>query len=227
MSKAKILIVEDEMIVALEMKRCLEKLNFEITNMAKNYNTAINSVRINKPDIILMDINLKNSKDGIETTKKIHSIDKIPVIYITAFCDENTINRAIETNPVSYLIKPFKREELKSNILLGLYKKSQNNKSYSNTNKINLGLDYYFSYDKDQLFYKEILIKLSTKENLLLKILIEARGKIVPFEELESFIWPAHSVSKSTLRTLIYRLRSKLEYKLIETISVVGCKINI
>lgn len=227
MSKAKILIVEDEMIVALEMKRCLEKLNFEITNMAKNYNTAINSVRINKPDIILMDINLKNSKDGIETTKKIHSIDKIPVIYITAFCDENTINRAIETNPVSYLIKPFKREELKSNILLGLYKKSQNNKSYSNTSNINLGLGYYFSYDKNQLFYKELAIKLSIKENLLLKILIEARGKIVPFEELESFIWPANIVSKSTLRTLIYRLRSKLEYKLIETISVVGCKINI
>lgn len=225
MSNAKILIVEDEAIVALEIKRILEKLNFEITDTATNYNSALNSVRLNKPDLILMDINLGNNKDGIETVKKIHSIEKIPVIYITAFADEETINRAIKTNPVSYLIKPFKRDDLKSNIMLGLYKNKQKNKEYK-TNKIfHIGLNYYFDTKSNKLYYQELPIKLSIKETLLLKILIEAKGELVSFKELEYQIWPTTSVSSSTLRTLIYRLRSKLEHKLIETSPMFGCKL--
>lgn len=227
MCKVKVLIVEDETIIALEMKRCLEKLNFEVTNTAKDYNTALSSFRSNKPDIILMDINLKSSKDGIEIAKKIHSIEEVPVIYITAFSDEYTINRAIETNPVSYLIKPFKIDELKSNIILGLYKKSHGPNSFINNNNLELGFDYYFNEEKSILFYKEIPIKLSTKELCLLKLLINAKGKSIPFEELEYSIWERNPVSNSTLRTLIYRLRSKLEYKLIETISTVGCRLSI
>ncbi len=74
-----------------------------------------------------MDINLKNSKDGIETAKEIQKIENIPIIYLTAYSDENTIERAIKTNPISYLLKPFKREELKSTILLGLYKIYESN----------------------------------------------------------------------------------------------------
>ncbi len=226
MPKTKVLIVEDEIIIALEMKQCLEKLDFEITNTAKNYNSAIKSCQMNKPDIILMDINLKNSKDGIETVKKIHLTNNIPVIYITAFSDEYTIKRAIETKPVSYLIKPFKREELKSNILLGLYKQKEAGNSYLSTNNLNLGLDYYYNEEKNRLYYKDVLIKLSAKESCLLKVLIDAKGKTVSFEELESFIWVNNHVSKSTLRTLIYRLRSKLEYKLIETMPMGACRIN-
>lgn len=70
MKKTKILIVEDESIVALDIKRTLEKLDYEITNTAFDYQGAINSVLMNKPDLILMDVNLGKSKDGIETAKK-------------------------------------------------------------------------------------------------------------------------------------------------------------
>lgn len=227
MNKAKVLIVEDESVVALEMKRSLESFDFEVTNTAKNYNTAINSIRINKPDIILMDINLKNSKDGIETVKKIHQTNKIPVIYITAFSDENTINRAIETNPVSYLMKPFNREELKSNILLGLYKSSQEKKEPTTCKEYySIGLDYFYDKEKRKLYYKNLPINLGYKESLLLELLINAKGEIVTFEQLEEEIWPSGNMSKSSLRTLIYRLRSKVEYKLIETKSKVGCKLT-
>ncbi|PLY06967.1 MAG: DNA-binding response regulator [Arcobacter sp.] len=223
--KTKILIVEDETIVALDMKKTLENLNFEITNTATNYNSAINSVRKNKPDVILMDINLKNSKDGIETTKKIHTIEKIPVIYLTACNDDDTINRAIETNPIAYLNKPFKIDDLKSNILLGIYKEKQKNDFFQNTSYISIGLDYYYNYDKYRLYYKKLPIKLSEKENLLLKLLINANGDIVSFEKLIGELWPSNIISNSTLRTLIYRLRGKLEHKLIETIPMIGCRL--
>lgn len=225
MNRSKILVVEDETIVALDIKKTLESLNYEVTNTVTNYNNALNSVRINKPDLILMDINLGDNKDGIDTIKKIHTIEKIPVIYVTAFTDEQTIKKAIKTNPVSYLIKPFKREELKSNILLGLYKNSNASKKYKNLKDVNIGLGYYYNYQEDKLFYKELPIKLSKKEATLLRILINAENRVVKFEELEEMIWPNSEISDSTLRTLIYRLRSKLEHKLIETIQKVGCRL--
>ena len=224
MNKAKILIVEDESIVALDMKNTLTNFGYEVTNCVTNYNDAITSVETNKPELILMDINLGNGKDGINVAEKIYS-KNIPIIYITACADEKTINRAIRTNPVSYLIKPFKREELKSNILLGLYKNRNITDLGIAKTFIPLGQNYYFEEKKNRLYYKALPIKLGSKEKELLKILVESKGQIVTFSDIEYKIWGNNVVSNSTLRTLIYRLRAKLEHKLIETIPNVGCQI--
>ncbi|RLA84351.1 MAG: DNA-binding response regulator [Epsilonproteobacteria bacterium] len=221
----KILIVEDEIIVALDIKSSMEQLGFFVTNTVISYDDALLSVEQNQPDVIIMDINLENSKDGIQTVIKIQEIKNIPIIYLTAFDDDETISRAIKTNPLAYLIKPFKTKELKSTILLGLYKINQKNNLQIDKNLKNIGYDYYFDEDKQMLFYKEQHIKLNQNEQKLLTLLIQANGDIVSFEQLEHTIWEDNSVSSSALRTLIYRLRSKLEYKLIETVPTIGCKI--
>ena len=226
MKKTKILIVEDESIVALDIKRTLEKFNYEVTNTAINYSEAINSVISNKPDLILMDVNLGKSKDGIDTVKEIKMLNDIPVIYLTAFCDEETISRAIETKPVSYLIKPFKQDELKSNIMLGLYKNRVICDTQNDKKMISLGENYYFEKDKSELYYNSLAINLGRKEKLLLKMLIDAKGQIVRFEDIENIIWGSQIISSSTLRTLIYRLRAKFEYKIIETFPNIGCRIS-
>lgn len=226
MRKTKILIVEDESIVALDIKRTLEKMDYEVTNMAFDYHGAIHSVSTNKPDLILMDVNLGNSKDGIETAKEIKNHNDIPIIYLTAFSDEETINRAIATKPVSYLIKPFKREELKSNIILGLHKnKIKVKEFYENKTLIHIGEEYFFDMQKSKLYFNSININLGSKEELLLRLLLQSKGQIIPFSHIEFLIWGNNSVSESTLRTLIYRLRTKLDYKFIETVQTVGCKI--
>lgn len=223
----KVLIVEDETIVALEIKKVLEKLDFIVTDMATGYDSALESVKRTKPDIILMDIDLRDDKDGIDVAKQIQKTNNIPIIYTTAYSDEKTLNRAIETNPVTYLIKPFKREELKSNILLGIYKSKNEVVPKIDKSLMRLGFDYYFDKENDKLYYKDMFIKLGLKERQLLRILIRANGAIVTFEDLEYKIWHNHTISNSTLRTLIYRLRSKLHYDLIETISNVGCRVTI
>ena len=225
MPKTKILIVEDESIVALDIKRILTNLQYEVTNMASDYFSAIQSIQENRPDIILMDINLGKGKDGIQTVEDIQINHNIPVIYITAYGDENTINRAVATNPMGYLLKPFKKDEIKSIILLTLYKLNQINDFNKNINHHNLGSNYYYDLDNEILFYKNNPLKLSIKERKLLTILVEAKGRIVSFREIEYILWPDSPICDSTLRTLIYRLRTKLEYKIIETISSVGCKI--
>jgi DNA-binding response OmpR family regulator len=172
-----------------------------------------------------MDVNLGKGKDGIQTVEEIQLNYNIPVIYITAYGDENTINRAVATNPMGYLLKPFKKDEIKSIILLTLYKLNQINDFNKNINHHNLGSNYYYDLDNEILFYKNNPLKLSIKEKKLLTILVEAKGQIVSFRELEYMLWPDAPISDSTLRTLLYRLRTKLEYKIIETISTVGCKI--
>ncbi len=224
--KTKVLIVEDETIVALDIKRAIQNLGFEVTNTVTTFEEVIACVKENTPDIILMDINLENSIDGITTAYEIKKTNDIPIIYLTAFCDDETINRAIETNPVGYLLKPFKIDELKSTILLGIFKSKNKQNKIRNKEYKSLGNNYYYDEKNQTLYYKDNPIKLSTKESSLLYILYKNKGKVVPFENIEHHLWEDYTVSNSTLRTLIYRLRSKLEYKLIETIPLTGCKLK-
>ncbi len=221
----KILIVEDQVIVALEIKRSLEKFGFTITDIVTNYYDAIDSVKANEPTIIFMDINLENGKDGIDTAIKIKTIKDIPIIYLTAFSDDTTMYRAIATEPLNYILKPFKIEELKSSILLSIYK-IKNKKTHINSNGYkHIGFDYYYDIKNKNLFYKEKHIKLSPNERRFFKLLIDANGNSVSFSYLEEQIWGTKDISESTLRTLVYRLSGKLEFKLIEAIPSFGYRL--
>lgn len=229
MNNAKILIVEDETIVGLDIKNSLAKFGFYVTNTVTNYDDAIKSVILEEPNLIIMDINLENSKDGIETVQYIHkNINKIPIIYLTAFTDDLTINKAILTNPIGYLVKPFNREELKSMIMLVMYKieNKQKNILLTSGNFKSLGFDYFFNEDTSELFYKEQPIKLGSKERILLNILINSKGNIIPLNILEYEIWSDSFVANGAIRTLLYRLRSKLNHYFIETIPSIGIRFN-
>ncbi len=220
----KILIVEDETIVALDIKSAVKKLGYEVTDTATNHDEALASIKKLQPDIILMDVNLENSKDGIQTAKDIQKLKSIPIIYLTAYTDDETMKRAVETSPVGYLIKPFKREELKSTILLGLYK-SQPKAAIINEDFEYLGAGFYYDVPNQNLYCDDIPMKLSFKEKKLLKFLYDAKNTIVSMTDIEHNIWPDEIVSGSSVRTLLYRLRTKLDHKLIETIPSFGCKL--
>lgn len=224
MNNIKILIIEDETIVALDIKRIVKSLGYEVTDTVTNFESAINSVEKNRPDIILSDINLNSDKNGIDIIETIQKKDFIPTIYITAYSDELTIQRAIKTNPMGYILKPFRKDDIKSALLLTIYK-LQNEKIEKNSSFIKLNDGYFYDLKNETLYYNTKPIKLSIKERQLLTILVEAKGNIVSFSDLEYLLWPDAPVSNSSLRTLVYRLRTKLEYKCIETISSIGCKI--
>jgi len=223
MNKIYILIVEDEAIVALDIKRSIIKMGFDVTDMVTNYKDSIQSIQKKKPNILLLDINLRNSKSGIEIAKEVKKISDIPIIYLTAFSDDKTIEEAVQTNPIGYLVKPFKEEDLKSALQLAIYK--INNSQEIESELTPIGKGYLYDMVNHNLFFKEYPIKLSHKERLLLEILIEANGRIVPFSVLEGHIWKEQTLSDSALRTLLYRLRGKLEYELIETVPSFGFRL--
>lgn len=121
MAHEKILVVEDEMIVADDIKNCLIKEGYS-GEIVSNGEEAIKKVNEFHPDLILMDIMLKGGIDGIETAGKIKERFSIPIIYLTAFSDKKMIERAKLTNPLGYLIKPFNKRDLCISIEMTLYK---------------------------------------------------------------------------------------------------------
>lgn len=108
----KILIVEDEQIVALDLKRRLTKLGYEVTGIAADGDTALALIKKNMPNIVLMDIHIQGKKDGVEVAAEIQKIIYIPVVYLTAYSEEKTLARVRTTKPYGYLLKPFSEREL-------------------------------------------------------------------------------------------------------------------
>jgi CheY-like chemotaxis protein len=123
--KAKILVVEDEGILAMGLKRKLETLGYEITGLASTGQEAIEMASSNKPDLVLMDIVLRGNMDGIETAKELIRRYNTALIYITAYSDDDILKRVMLTEPYAYIVKPLRESELKANIDIALFKHSQ------------------------------------------------------------------------------------------------------
>ncbi len=122
MNKTQIMIVEDEGLVALEIKEALERMGYGVPHVVSSGDDALNKVITDRPDLILMDIRIEGAKDGIDTAKEIHEDYNVPVVYLTAHSDEKTLERAKLTESYGYILKPFKDRDLKVTIEMALSK---------------------------------------------------------------------------------------------------------
>jgi len=114
----RILIVEDELIIAEMIKEMLIDLGYEVTGIAKNYEQAIDKCQKYRPDLVFLDINLNAPKDGVDVARYISEVMNIPHIYLTSYSDPDTVRKAAITAPVGYLLKPFSQEDLFTTIEL-------------------------------------------------------------------------------------------------------------
>ena len=122
MKDIKILIVEDELLIAENLAMKLENLNYNVVGIVSSGKAAIKKVNTLNPDLILMDIAIKGNMDGIQTTEAIRANHDIPVIYLTAYADDATLERASKTGCYGYIIKPFKDRELHAKVKMALSK---------------------------------------------------------------------------------------------------------
>lgn len=112
MQPCRILIVEDESLVAMDMERMLLGLGYEVLPNVNSYDDAMLALNTNKPDLVLLDINLNDTKTGIDLSKQIQQQYKIPFIYLTSHSDKATMDEALVTKPYGYLLKPFDADDL-------------------------------------------------------------------------------------------------------------------
>lgn len=120
--QTKILVVEDNAIVAADIKSRVQKLGFSVTGCVSRGESAVQSVESVPPNLILMDIKLKGEMSGIEAASIIREKHDIPIIYLTSYTDETTLDKAKKTDPFGYVIKPFEDKELNTVIEISLHK---------------------------------------------------------------------------------------------------------
>ncbi len=122
MSNIRIMVVEDEWVIAEDIQKSLKDLGYTVSSAVATGEEAIRRAEEDKPDLVLMDIVLKGEMDGIGAASQIHSRFKIPIIYLTAYDNKDILERAKITGPFGYMIKPFEERELHTTIEMALYK---------------------------------------------------------------------------------------------------------
>jgi len=126
MASTKILIVEDEILIAEDIAGKLVNAGYEVTGTVDNCDDALQSVNSNPPDLIFLDINIAGDKDGIETAIELRKIDNFLLIFLTHLDDEKTVRRAMEQKPANYLSKPFTEQQLHISIQTALLNIAEN-----------------------------------------------------------------------------------------------------
>ncbi len=170
MYKVKILIVEDELLIAEDIRMQLTNLGYEVSGMAVSYNEAVDSIMQNLPDLVLVDIHIEGKKDGIELGDFLKNEAEIPFIYLTSYGDSATVERAKKTNPDAYLLKPFKGDNLFTSIEIALSKAVEANRAVEATQKLEDSENQDFVL-KDCVFIKQdnIFTKIKLADILFIK----------------------------------------------------------
>ena len=136
--KAKILIVEDESIVAFDLKRMLLNLNYDVLDIVTSGEKAIKKAVEEKPDLIIMDVMLNGPITGVEAAARIRGVMNVPIIYLTAYADTETLRSAKVTEPYGYILKPFEEKVLLSTIEMAIYKNKMEEKLIASEKKYRL-----------------------------------------------------------------------------------------
>lgn len=244
MDKHTIIIVEDDEITALNLKLSLQKHGYEIVGMYDNAAEAKEKLSSYRPNVIIIDISLQESSDGIELAKTIRQDYAIPFIYLTSYSDDDIITEAIKTEPYGYIVKPFDPSSLHAAIQMAIFKYEMENKRNEeaiapkldqNTVKkllyakkeadkpvIYFGNGYHMDIAQDEIFYNNEKIKLTKKERSILKLLVARLGHTISFSQAIDYVWKENGATENSIRTLVWRLRSKLPTDIIKNASGIG-----
>ncbi len=239
-----IIIVEDDEITAMNLNLSLQKHGYKVVAICDNSVTAKNKIQAYKPDIVIIDISLDESNDGIELAKVVRQKNNIPFIYLTSYSDDDIISQAKLTEPYGYIVKPFDPNSLHATIQMALFKYEQESERKDSVNslkidKLNLekllyakrtsdepivpfGEKYHLDISICETFYKNKKIKLTKKENAFLRLLVAQLGIVVSFEQAMNYVWDENGATENSVRTLVWRLRNKLETDIIKNASGIG-----
>ena len=186
MKKLRVLIVEDEVLIAQDLKRKLIRLGHEVLGVIYNSNHVTDAIVAKTPDLILLDIHIKGERNGIEMAHLINAHYQIPFIYVTSYADQKSISEVQKTDPIGYVVKPFDENDLKVEIEMGLHRlQKMQSPSFPTRETLNQALEIGVSP-------KEYEILLDLKEGLTVRTIADK-----------------HFISQNTVRTHVKKLFAK------------------
>ena len=210
MTPKNVLIVEDESITARYIEGVLTQLGVLKITIAVSATEALELITHTKFDLILMDINIKGPMDGIQVAKAVLDHHAIPIIFITAYTDKETLDSIYELVPYGFIRKPFTPKDLEIAVSIGYsrFKLEQNQTQTIKTNKVKLASEFYYCLDGQQLLKNGECFILNNKQSKLLYILVKNQNSNVSHEQLTQSVWENKPPpSDSSLRTLVYSIR--------------------
>ena len=211
-----VIIVEDEVITQRYLKDIFEHLDIHVTACLDNAKDTIEALKKVKCDLIFMDINIKGSMDGIQLARQILKQRHIPIIFITAHNDDETVEELLELAPYGFIGKPFSSRDIMVTLKVA-YKRylthmESMSKSQDKEHKSDLRITARYKYSKEEniLYSNGLPVKLNHKQRQLLHILVKNTNKTVACDTLIFDLWGEANIAQSALRTLVYSLRKIL-----------------
>ena len=210
-----IVIVEDEVITQRYLQDIFQQFNVNVTGCFDNASETIDALKKIECDLLLLDINIKGAMDGIQLARHILRESTLPIVFITAHNDDETLEEILDLAPYGFIAKPFSSKEIAVTLQIA-YKRYLTHVEVCNVkdkeNKTDVIIDETYSYSRQQctLYENGITIKLNQKQNKLLSLLVDNINHTVAYDILVSRIWGEDQIADSALRTLVYSIRKIL-----------------
>lgn len=214
----KIVIVEDEGVIALFLQSILQGFGHDVAAVFNNGNSLFTFLKSNSVDLIFMDININGSLDGIQTANTVHGrYPDISFVYLTSYRDSETIKSAQSVRPLGFLIKPVVESDIEAIMMVV--------EGYKNSSLKLLPEQIIFGeycYKINSLYKDDKIIALSKNEAICIKALVKNRNTYISSEQLISTIWENEADRIVSLRELVHRLRKKLPNLPLKSVPNVG-----
>lgn len=229
-----ILIVEDEVITQRYLQDIFDQYDVNVVACLDNASDTLEILSDTCCDMILMDINIKGATDGIQLARQILKTQDIPIVFITAHNDEETLEEILELAPYGFIGKPFSSKEIVVTLQIAYKRYLTHLELYKTTTQqetknpiVIIDKHYSYSVEKLELYYDKEIVKLNKKQSKLLGILVEHINTTVDYEILISHIWDTENIAGSSLRTLVYTLRKQLPDLPILSFSKMGYALHV
>ena len=211
-----VVIVEDEVITQRYLKDIFEHLDIHVTACLDNGKDTIAALKKVKCDLIFMDINIKGSMDGIQLARHILKEKHVPIVFITAHNDDETVEELLELAPYGFIGKPFSSRDIMVTLKIAYKRYLTHVESMSKAkeeeykNELVITTRYMYSREENILYDNGMPTKLNPKQQKILYILIKNINKTVSYDTLIFHLWGDANIAQSALRTLVYSLRKVL-----------------
>ena len=213
----RIVIVEDEVITQRFLQEIFDQHDASVVGCFDNAADFLAQIKDIECDMILMDINIKGPMDGIQLARKILEKHVVPIVFITAHNDDETVEETLELSPYGFICKPFTSKDVivTTQIAYKQYQSRQNREEKAtlaeeSNDTVIINEIYTYTRKQPQLYRKGEPVDLSKNQHLLVKVLVENINQTVSYETLVSAIWEETEIADSALRTLIYSVRKLL-----------------
>jgi len=229
-----ILIVEDEAITQRYLKDILAQYDISAIDCFDNAKDTMKQLESSTYDIVLMDINIKGSVDGLQLANKILDKYTLPIVFITAHSDSATLDEALELSPYGFITKPFSAKNIEVTLQIAYkrfltHEQQRSSFDFINRSAEEIIIDKNFTYylTNSTLYRNNELVTLSLKQTRLIKELCTSINHPISYEALMVSVWGDEEVSDSSLRTLVYSVRKLLPDLPLVSHSKVGYSIDV